>query len=242
MNMEVKLLSLLSWFLSFIFGVLTLLTSIQTWTLRPSDAQCAKRWSIWSPVDRGEKQSWKMFPDLTLFSKSEFFGTNFQDIDAAWDTYLPNHPIAIPTSRLNDLKIPSNGPYIHPPRVESSVLAIPEAFVQLQCLNLLRKHLAQYTEGVDYSHQAGFTGSKEIVMHRADLCIERLRNMVMCWSDLGTILQPLVEEPGKQPRSLLDFATRHKCHDFSSIREWTKENAVRAVRMNDAWWGGRVFE
>jgi hypothetical protein len=41
---------------------------------------------------------------------------------------------------------------------------------------------------------------------------------------------------------LMDFATRHKCRDFSGIREWTTENAVHAVRMNNAWWGGRVFE
>jgi hypothetical protein len=82
-------------------------------------------------------------------------------------------------------------------------------------------------------------------MHRADLCIERLRIMLMCWSDLGTVLQPLEECKApdcKEPRSMLDFGTRHKCRDFSGIREWTIKNAVRAVRMDNAWWGGRVFE
>jgi hypothetical protein len=163
---------------------------------------------------------------------------------AAAHLYLSNteYPIAIPKSRLHDLKLASDVTYVHPPRVESSVLAIPEVFVQLECLNLLRQHLGRYTDGVDYSHRAAFKGREETVMHRADLCIERLRNMVICWADLGTILQPLVEKPGKEPQSLLDFATRHKCRDFSSIKKWKEENAVKAVRMDDAWWGGRIFE
>lgn len=261
--MEGRYLSLLCWISTLIFTFCSFFTAFHALSLRPSDAHCSKRWSVWSPVNRGMQQTWRMFPDLTLLSTSEFFKSQFHDVDAdtAWDNFLPSkqplntgtsydsfwlsnteYPIAIPTSRLHELKLDSDVTYVHPPRVESSVLAIPEVFVQLECLNLLRQHLGRYADEVDYSHRAAFKGREEIVMHRADLCIERLRNMVMCWSDLGTILQPLVEKPGKEPQSLLDFATRHKCRDFSSIREWTEENAVKAVRMDDAWWGGRVFE
>ena len=131
--------------------------------------------------------------------------------------------------------------------MEDSALAIPEVFVQLQCLNLLRQHLepgrrnsTEFT--YDYRSLPVFEGSPEKVILRADLCIERLRDAIMCWSDLSTILQD-VKEPvdGGHPVSGLRFDSRHKCRDLDAVREWTEQNAVRAVRMDNAWWGGRAF-
>jgi len=130
---------------------------------------------------------------------------------------------------------------VHPPRVENQVLAVPEVFVQLQCVNLIRQHLARHTDKANYDYLPSFKGGEETVMRRADQCVERLRHTLMCWSDLGTILQGLEEEPGKEPRSFLDFATLHKCRNFDAVRDWTVANAVRAVKMDNAWWGGRVF-
>lgn len=64
----------------------------------------------------------------------------------------------------------------------------------------------------------------------------------MCWGDLSIILQGLtVGEDGKH-YSNVRFDAAHKCRDLEAVKEWTEQNAVRAVRMDNAWWGGRVFE
>jgi hypothetical protein len=87
-NMERRHFSLLSWGFAILFGVLALLTTFHAWSLRPSEDLCGRRWSIWSPIDRGMQQTWRLFPDLTLFSKSEFFGPEIQDVDSAWEKFL----------------------------------------------------------------------------------------------------------------------------------------------------------
>jgi hypothetical protein len=88
--MESRHFSLLFWFFAILFGVLALFTTLHAWSIRPSDALCTNRLQAWSPIHRGMQQNWMMFPNLTLFSKSEFFGTQFQDIDAAWTKFLPS--------------------------------------------------------------------------------------------------------------------------------------------------------
>lgn len=154
-----------------------------------------------------------------------------------------DHPIAIPANKAKQLHLFS-GSYAHTPRAPDSILAIPEVFVQLECLNLLRQHFARRkNKNHDFGYSAAFDGPSEVVMHRADLCIERLRDAILCWGDLSTLLQDLV--PGADdahPKSEMRFDAVHQCRNLDSIREWTKRNAVRAVRMDNAWWGGRVFE
>ena len=41
------------------------------------------------------QQTWRMFPDLTLLSTSEFFKSQFHDVDAdaAWDNFLPSKQV-----------------------------------------------------------------------------------------------------------------------------------------------------
>lgn len=133
---------------------------------------------------------------------------------------------------------------LHPPRDETAVLALPEAFVQLGCIQLLRQHVVRTRNNstTAYARNAAFQGSEGQIMRRADQCIERLRQTVMCWGDLSSVLQNItIPEDGSKPRSAMDLATRHKCRDFDMVAQWTKANAVEAVRMNDLWWGGKVF-
>ena len=64
----------------------------------------------------------------------------------------------------------------------------------------------------------------------------------MCWGDLSSIMQLLDQgSEDAPPRSLMDLASKHKCRDFDAVARWTEEKAIKAVRMNDMWWGGRVF-
>ncbi|KAK2599608.1 hypothetical protein N8I77_011347 [Diaporthe amygdali] len=196
----------------------------------------------WTPVSEGLEYTWRMFPDLTFFTKSDYFGEPVEEVDRNWSELLPDSPIAIPKSSLNALEIKYDERFTHPPRDSTRVLALPEVFVQLGCINLLRQHVVRLKDKSAYSRIAAFQGTEEDIMHQADLCIERLRETFMCWGDLSTILQQIITAPGDTvPRSAMDLATKHKCRDFSAIAGWTKENAIESVRMNDLWWSGRVF-
>ena len=79
-----------------IFFALFLLLLLDSWLLRPSDDFCSEREISWSPV-RGLGRSWKMFPQITLFTKSEFFGTPIQKADNSWNEALPSE--ALPWSQ-----------------------------------------------------------------------------------------------------------------------------------------------
>lgn len=159
------------------------------------------------------------------------------------------HPIAIPADRLPELGLAAGGhDYVHLPRDKSRVLAIPEVYVQLECLNLVRQHIDK-TRGLGTSDDVpAFQGSHEAVAQRLYLCIERLRNTLMCWSDLSSMLRPKMGavdggvnmEDGERAHFGLDFSTRHKCRDMGAVAQWMEQNASGAVRMNNSWWGGRA--
>ncbi|KAK4182492.1 hypothetical protein QBC35DRAFT_547472 [Podospora australis] len=228
---------------------LTVLNLLSAWQYRPSHTICESRQIAWSPFSAvGNQHVWKHFPKSTLFTESEFVALSvpIEQLEKMWNDFLPKHPISIPRSRLSTLQISSEYP-AHVPRDPTSVLAIPEVFVQLECLSLLRQHLA-YRANPNYTHHydnlPAFKGNNSVVMRRADLCVERLRNTITCRSDLSTILQDLVppKKQGDHPASGLHFDAYHKCRDLEAIRGWTEEHAVRAVRLDNAWWGGRVFE
>lgn len=145
-------------------------------------------------------------------------------------------------SHLGDLRIRPTEDLLHPPRDATRVLALPEVFVQLSCINLLRRHAARLQDNHTYDKSPAFQGSEAEIMHRADLCIERLRETVMCWADLSSIVQLVITAPkDNAPRSAIDLASKHKCRNFNAVAKWTDENAIKAVRMKDMWWGGRVF-
>lgn len=159
------------------------------------------------------------------------------------------HPIAIPADRLPELGLEAGcHEYVNLPRDKNRVLAIPEVFVQLECLNLVRQHIDKTRGFGEPGDVPSFQGPHEVVAERLHLCIERLRTILMCWSDLSSMLRPkmgtadgVVEmEGGGHVHFGLDFSTRHKCRDMGAITEWMEQNASGAARMNNSWWGGRA--
>ncbi|KAM7195068.1 protein of unknown function (DUF3328) domain containing protein [Rhypophila sp. PSN 637] len=236
---------ILTWALIFASISLTVFNIYRTWRLQPSDDFCATYQVPWTPVTQGLQYTWRMLPFLSFFTKSTYFGVDYLDeTDHVWKELLPESPIAIPRSHLKDLDIQYESNMLHPPRDESSVLALPEVFIQLGCIQLIRQHTVHQRQNSTayYARKPAFQGSQSEIMRRVDLCIDRLRETIMCWGDLSSVLQNITFDEGKAiPRSAVDFATRHKCRDVGGVAKWTEENAVRAVRMKDLWWGGKVF-
>ncbi|KAH8199894.1 hypothetical protein TruAng_005950 [Truncatella angustata] len=241
--MESRWASLVVWAAIYALLFLTSFNIYYCLRLIPSENLCASHGKPWTPVTKGLEFTWQMFPALRFTTPSEFFGEPIEEADASWHEFLPESPIAIPKTRLHDLDIETNRDFVHLPRDKKSVLALPEVFVQLGCINLLRQNLnRRLKDNSTYTKNPAFQGSEEDILHRADLCIERLRDAFMCWGDVSSVLQTLtVETANETPRSEIDFGTNHKCRDFDAIAAWTTEHAVKAVRMRDMWWGGRIF-
>ena len=159
-------------------------------------------------------------------------------------TDIQENPIAIPSSRLVDLNHNSeeDAEWVRDPAGSESILALPEVFVQLGCINFLRQ--LSYSNERDYTHLACFQGGSSVVWQRAYQCLERLRQMVMCWADTSVILQEYDPDPpeGQEGRLLFHMDSYHRCRDFDRIKKWTENNAVENVTMNNLWWGGRMQE
>ncbi|KAE8356754.1 hypothetical protein BDV28DRAFT_163767 [Aspergillus coremiiformis] len=191
-------------------------TLIDAITYLPTDAQCVQKMFSWSPVNHIIEYEWTMFPKFGFLAHSTWFDAAVPDREAAWEELLPN--------------------WVRPPGKTDNVLALPEVFVQLECLNLLRLH-AQSDE-TDSGHLPSFRGREGDVYHRLEQCFDRLRTAVLCWSDIAPVLQEYEDDNLHTHVVKYDFATKHKCRNFPAIRAWTLANGVQGVQMNNAWWGG----
>ena len=139
---------------------------------------------------------------------------------------------------LNQSTPPDDFSWIRHPKDPNSLLALPEVFVQLGCLNFLRQW--SYSADRDFSYLASFQGEDPVVWDRAHQCLERLREAVMCWADTGVLLKYFNPSPkeGEENQLVFDMGTYHYCRNFEKIRAWTEENAVDSVVMENLWWSG----
>ncbi|KAL4899981.1 hypothetical protein BDW74DRAFT_183117 [Aspergillus multicolor] len=220
-------------------------------TFSPNDAQCDAQMSPWTPARAAIKYDWTMFPPIHFLAHSLYFDSPLPEREAAWRELLPPHPIAIPASHLPNLNLTtdtglepesaSEYEFISSPNTPTSLLALPEVFVQLHCLNLLRLH-GQRDEIPNGTYDLpSFQGTEEQVSQRVEQCLDRLRTTFLCWSDIAPILM-YFEDGDREARRAkkYDFGTRHRCRDFGALRDWTRENGVEGVVMGDAWWGGSL--
>ena len=65
-----------------------------------------------------------------------------------------------------------------------------------------------------------------------------------CWGDVSAI--PLyyddhgrpTEEDSSRDDVSFDFGSLEYCRNFNALNEWTRQNGVQNVLMDDLWWGG----
>jgi hypothetical protein len=212
--------------------------------IEPTDIQCVRHNFVWSPAESAIAYHWETFSDNDFFTKTPFFGLMpTQDLEDAWAEVLPEHPIAIPTSKLPELghSDPDDPEWIRHPSEPDLILGIPEYAAQLGCLNYIRQW--SYSAQRDFSYLASFQGDDRAAQwERTHRCLERLRQAVMCWADTGVLIKywPNAEQAARRPGEMqhYDMGTYHHCRDFERIRDWTEENGVREVKMQNLWWSG----
>lgn len=97
-------------------------------------------------------------------------------------------------------------------------------FVQLHCLHFLWKYSHRY----EYNYTNIAASASEQLRRRADQCVERLRQAIMCWGDPGVYIKRRIN------RSVgVDLDTYHRCRNLEAIRDWTRAHGVDTVHMYD---------
>ncbi|PWY79742.1 hypothetical protein BO70DRAFT_407337 [Aspergillus heteromorphus CBS 117.55] len=224
----------LDYTLSFIACVLSIYILKQS--IRPilDGSWCNSIFYSWSPAENILSYEWTTFNNTPFFTEDAFFKLDLTaDLEQAWADFLPRHPIAIPISRLKDLKHSDNLRLAQPfPTNNDQVIALPEVFVQLHCLHFLW----QYSHRQEYNYTNLLGSSEEQLKRRTDQCVERLRQAIMCWADPGVYTKLRVHGGGGSSQLGVDLDTIHRCRNFEDIRQWTIENGVSTIRMLDGWW------
>ncbi|KAI1296025.1 hypothetical protein F5Y03DRAFT_298703 [Xylaria venustula] len=188
--------------------------------LKPTDLDCVENISSWSPASGVLRHEWRTFQN-DFKETSPYRGEPSPSLEAVWNSSLPETPIKlshIDLARLNDE--PSN---FATHDSDGGALGYLEVFRNLACLNLLRQHT--YRQDYDYSHLEAFNGPESSIMARADGCVQRLRQILMCSGDTTPYL--IILTPERKQKESPDFNTLHYCRDFDSVRSWTLENGVK---------------
>jgi hypothetical protein len=104
---------------------------------------------------------------------------------------------------------------------DDNVLAQPEMYLQLGCLNLLRQHV--HRDQYNYTNLRFFQGTEGDIMGRVDQCLQRLRRTMMCWADTTPILWKMNNET---KHGGVDLETLHYCRDHEEILQETKRQGT----------------
>ena len=112
------------------------------------------------------------------------------------------------------------------------MLALPEIFLQLRYLNLVRQH--SWRADYNFSHLLAFQGSEEDVLKRLDKCFARLRHMVMCLGHATPCLYEIVRRPAGL-FSDVDLHAIHYCRDFEARLAWQNEHGDSRISIDGAW-------
>ncbi|KAH8897713.1 hypothetical protein GQ53DRAFT_619219, partial [Thozetella sp. PMI_491] len=108
------------------------------------------------------------------------------------------------------------------PGDEGNYITMLDVFHQLHCLNLVRRSV--YPERYNKQLWDGYQ-FQPIEMHHVEHCIDSIRQLITCHSDVSTHYwrwTEAVDPPqyANHPRVL------HTCRDFEAIQEWANERIL----------------
>ncbi|KAH9834222.1 uncharacterized protein C8Q71DRAFT_166840 [Rhodofomes roseus] len=192
---------------------------------RTEDARCARKLSTYSPALEAVEYKDIVF-DGVLDSPSEYRGPPSTAIDNAWNRIQLNtstfiHPIRIQESDLakfGQTKRPSLAYYQE--EDGGGIYASIEVGHQLHCLDMLRQN--SYVDHYGSSDE-NYVKRPEFYRIHIDHCIEMIRQVLMCNSDVGLLTFDWVagfDVP------FPNFSTQHKCRDFERVYDWYERNMI----------------
>ncbi|KAJ5956415.1 hypothetical protein N7501_010694, partial [Penicillium viridicatum] len=94
---------------------------------------------------------------------------------------------------------------------------------QIHCLRLWQKLVRQfiYRDHWDYSKLPSFSGGEKTRRHHVDHCIETLRMVFACQSDVTPYYLVTSQDGRVESRGL-----PHKCRKYSKLVDWVKSHSV----------------
>ncbi|CCF34128.1 hypothetical protein CH063_01083 [Colletotrichum higginsianum] len=208
-SLAVLSILILSMVFGFIFSVLR----------APSDQDCARQLSMWSPALDAVEYVSMDFNDA-FNSTSIYRGLPTPEREQAWFDLTYKHAVEIPPERLSGLNRSEEDHLKHvPEEVGDGYVALLEVFHQLHCLNMVRVY-TWWQVGKYDKPPVGLSNDPLKNRIHVDHCLEALRISLMCFADVT----PLMVRLGGPAGARADFNTHHKCRDFNKISDWIDDN------------------
>ncbi|KAI1420871.1 hypothetical protein F5Y12DRAFT_719090 [Xylaria sp. FL1777] len=204
--------------ITLILLVVTLIS--MTLAFKPTDNQCARQLSIYSPAMEAVGYVEYDF-DNAFNSQSIYRGPPTDEREAAWHALTAQHGFEVPENKMASLNRTGEGFRRVPEKIGTGYESILEVFHQLHCLNTIRQYT--WVQAGKYNNvPSKFNTSPAGQRMHVDHCIETIRLALMCSGDLTPVL--VREAPQVAGGLKADFNAHHKCRDFEKIRKWHDEH------------------
>ncbi|KAI1119895.1 hypothetical protein F5Y10DRAFT_259447 [Nemania abortiva] len=144
------------------------------------------------------------------------------DVDAAWKRITKVGPFSLTAEDVIKMGKSAEECSKLPEELGGGYMGTVEVFHQLHCLDMIRK----YTYLDYYLHKNRDYWGNPLMRVHIDHCIEMLRQVLMCNSDLGVITYNFVEI---RPEAWPDFNTVHRCRNFEDVLNWYHERELHTT-------------
>ncbi|KAH9215076.1 hypothetical protein DL95DRAFT_389115 [Leptodontidium sp. 2 PMI_412] len=152
-----------------LISLLLLLASVtldvQSFVWPRDNSYCVRATSAWSPALEAIRYKWGMFTEPARWEpRSPLVGKHkpSPQVEEAWAVLIPDGMITIPSNRLETLNHTKNFDWKRPGENADNIYAVPEVFLQINCLDFLRQrtYRIDYPRGYPDSHEPGLVARK----------------------------------------------------------------------------------
>ncbi|KAK0760705.1 hypothetical protein N5P37_006902 [Trichoderma harzianum] len=205
------------------------------YVLKPgcTELECVRMTSSYSPLLEAVEYYDYQF-EAELDAENVYKGHPRPELDEAWTRVGKIHPLSMPEKYRAELNKTNSGiPY--PKEQGGGIMVEIEVFHQLHCLNFIRKVIYADYYSRPENLPIEFEVTNKLFFNHVDHCIDYLRQVIMCESDVTPVTSNWVfTHHTPHP----DFNTMHKCRNFTKLLEWVEEHdngGVPRQTPNPSW-------
>ncbi|KAJ4856547.1 hypothetical protein T069G_09915 [Trichoderma breve] len=205
------------------------------YVLKPgcTELECVRMTSSYSPLLEAVEYYDYQF-EAELDAENVYKGHPRPELDETWTRVGKIHPLSMPEKYRAELNKTNSGiPY--PKEQGGGIMVEIEVFHQLHCLNFIRKVIYADYYSRPENLPIEFEVTNKLFFNHVDHCIDYLRQVIMCESDVTPVTSNWVlTHHTPHP----DFNTMHKCRNFTKLLEWVEEHdngGVPRQTPNPSW-------
>ncbi|KAH8596830.1 hypothetical protein B0O99DRAFT_685309 [Bisporella sp. PMI_857] len=214
------------------FATSTLLLLVAYSTKQPSDQQCGRQLSVWSPLLDAVQ-----YEEIDFVNRPEqpsiYRGAPTHELEREWEKLWFYGAVPIPENKMQYLNRTLQETWSTQPD-GSGYRALIEVFHQLHCLDVIRQYTwrdyyAQHPETVSIPFLL-LQDNEVYARKHTDHCIEALRLSIMCHGDVTPYL--LKTDPNAPAGVDPDFSPHHKCVKFDPLVEFMNGQKYKVESHN----------